>query len=176
MRYQVKCFHSAKHSRVSMLRSRFTTIRNTSTRGINVRGGVSRLISTPYQVLRRNSGSTRFQHCPRKTWAQLSTDRSDRSDRSRSTVDHLDASLPLWDDVQDLYIVQIQPRKRALDHAGYTAPTWQYELHHTDQESICPGRSRSWTVVGIDYTDHTDHTDHRDRTDHLSEVCNFQDA
>ena len=44
-------------------------------------------------------------------------------------------------------VVQIQPRKHALDRAGYTAPTRQRELDHTDhttdQESIiCPERSR----------------------------------
>ena len=51
-----------------------------------------------------------------------------------------------------------------IDHAGYTAPTRQHELYHTDhtdhtnhtdQEYIClPGRSRSCTVVGTDHTDH----------------------
>ena len=29
-------------------------------------------------------------------------------------------------------IVQIQPRKRVLDHADCTAPTRQHELDHTD--------------------------------------------
>ena len=40
-------------------------------------------------------------------------------------------------------MVQIQPRKYVLDHAGYTASTGQNELYHTDQELICPERSRS---------------------------------
>ena len=40
-----------------------------------------------------------------------------------------------------------------LDHSDRTAPTRQHELDHTDQGSICPERSRSWTV-GIDDTDH----------------------
>ena len=35
-------------------------------------------------------------------------------------------------------VAQTQPRKPVLDHAGYTAPTRQHELNHTD---------------------HTDHTD-----------------
>ena len=45
--------------------------------------------------------------------------------------------------------VQIQPRKHVLDHADHTAPTRQHELDHTDhtdytdQECICPERSRS---------------------------------
>ena len=33
-------------------------------------------------------------------------------------IDHLDPSLPLRDVVQDLYIVQIQPRKPVLDRAA----------------------------------------------------------
>ena len=33
----------------------------------------------------------------------------------------------------------VQPRKKTgLDHADYTAPTRQYELGHTDEESISP--------------------------------------
>ena len=39
-------------------------------------------------------------------------------------------------------MVQIQPRKRVLDHAGCTTPTRQHELDHTD------------------HTDHTDNADH----------------
>ena len=38
-----------------------------------------------------------------------------------------------------------------LDHAGYTAPTLQHELDHTDQESIGPEYSDK---TGIDHTDH----------------------
>ena len=38
--------------------------------------------------------------------------------------------------------MQIQPRKY-VDHAGSTASTRQHELDHTDQEYICPERSRS---------------------------------
>ena len=41
-------------------------------------------------------------------------------------------------------MVQIQPRKDALDHADFTAPTQQHEL------------------------DHTDHTDHTDQKSYLS--------
>ena len=40
-------------------------------------------------------------------------------------------------------IVQIQPRKYVLYHADHTAPTRQHELDHTDQEYICPERSRA---------------------------------
>ena len=38
-----------------------------------------------------------------------------------------------------------------LDHAEYTAPTWQHELHCTDD------------------TDHTDDTDYADYTDHIDQ-------
>ena len=41
---------------------------------------------------------------------------------------HVDPNLLLWDAVQDLYS---------------TAPTRQRQLDHTDEESICPERSRS---------------------------------
>ena len=47
-------------------------------------------------------------------------------------LDHLRPNLPLRDFVKDLYIVQIQHRKHEPDHTD-----------HTDQESICPERSRS---------------------------------
>ena len=47
--------------------------------------------------------------------------------------------------MQDLLIVQIQPRKHGLDHADYTAPTRQHVP---------------------DDTDHTDRTDHTDPIDH----------
>ena len=40
-------------------------------------------------------------------------------------------------------IVQIPPGKHVLHHADYTVPTWQHELDHTYQESICPERARS---------------------------------
>ena len=67
-------------------------------------------------------------------------------------VDHLVPQRPWREVVQGLHIVvQIQPWKHVLaaDHAGYTAPTRQHELDHTnhtdrtDQGSICPERSRS---------------------------------
>ena len=62
-------------------------------------------------------------------------------------LDHLDLHLPLRDDVQDLDIVKIQPRKLVLDHADYRAPARKNELlvdhSGTDQESIYPERSRS---------------------------------
>ncbi|CAM9480770.1 unnamed protein product [Laminaria digitata] len=46
-------------------------------------------------------------------------------------------------------IEQIQPGKHVLVHADHTAPTWQHELDHTDQEDTCPSRSISgdrWSV------------------------------
>ena len=45
--------------------------------------------------------------------------------------------------MQDLCIVQIQPRKHVLDYADYLAPTRQRELDGSDQGYICPERSRS---------------------------------
>ena len=69
---------------------------------------------------------------------------SDISDRY--DLDHLDPNLP-WRRLCRICVVQIQPRKHVLDHAGYTAPTRQHELDHTD------------------HTDHTNHTDHTDHTD-----------
>ena len=51
-------------------------------------------------------------------------------------------------------IVQIQPTKYVLDHAGYAARTRQHEIlrDHTDQEQcICPERSRSYNQAGIVY-------------------------
>ena len=59
-------------------------------------------------------------------------------------IHRLDPNLSLWYVVQDLCVVQIQPRKHTVDGAGYTAPTRQHELDHTDhtdhtdQEYICP--------------------------------------
>ena len=46
--------------------------------------------------------------------------------------------------------VQIQPRKHLLDHAGYTAPTRQHGLDHTDQELICPAWQISIVKMEID--------------------------
>ena len=61
---------------------------------------------------------------------------------------YLDPNLPLWDAVQDLYSsIQIQSGKHVLDYADYTAPTRQHELdhtNHTDDQYICPERSRSY--------------------------------
>ena len=45
-----------------------------------------------------------------------------------------------------IYVLQIQPRKHVLDHAFFTAPAWQHEVDHIDQESICP--------AGRIYVDH----------------------
>ena len=45
------------------------------------------------------------------------------------------------------------------EHADSTAPTRQHDelqyIKRADHDSICPERSRSWTVVGKDHTDHT---------------------
>ena len=49
--------------------------------------------------------------------------------------------------------MQIRSRKHALDHAGYTAPTRQHVLDHTDH---------------TDHTDRTDHTDHREQESTVS--------
>ena len=71
-------------------------------------------------------------------------------------------------------VVQIRSRKHVLDYAkfyGSHPGTW-VAVDYADQESICPGRSKSWTVVGIDHADHVDHTDHTDHTDHMSELWN----
>ena len=40
--------------------------------------------------------------------------------------------------------VQVQPKKQGQDHADYTTSTGQHELDHSDEESICPERSRSY--------------------------------
>ena len=68
----------------------------------------------------------------------------------------------LRDLVQDLCCTD-PTREHVLNYAGCTAPTRQHELDHAEQDSICPERARSGTIVGIDHTDHTDH---------LSEVPN----
>ena len=48
-------------------------------------------------------------------------------------------------------MVQVQPRKHALDHAGCTAPTWQHELDQTHQGPICPSNNYLDHRVGINY-------------------------
>ena len=45
--------------------------------------------------------------------------------------------------MQDLYIVQIQPRKLVLDHAGFTAASREHELDQKDQTYIFPAIFRS---------------------------------
>ena len=64
-------------------------------------------------------------------------------------LDHLDhLYLTCRYEMCGICIVQIQPRKHVLDHAGYTASTRQHELDHTDhtdhtdQEPICPEISK----------------------------------
>ena len=56
--------------------------------------------------------------------------------------------------MQDLYSTD-QPQPTYLDQAGYTAPTRQHELDHTDQVPIylpC--------LADLDHDAGTDHTDH----------------
>ena len=48
-------------------------------------------------------------------------------------------------------IVHIQPRKRVLDRADYTAATRQHELDHTDHTDQEKDLDHE---VGIDHTDH----------------------
>ena len=43
-------------------------------------------------------------------------------------------------------ILQIQPRQHALEHAVCVTPIPQRELHHTDQEYICPERASACSV------------------------------
>ena len=57
-------------------------------------------------------------------------------------------------------VVQIQPSKYVLDHAGWTAPNRQHEPDHTDQESICP----AWQIQIINWES--------DLSD-LSDLCNY---
>ena len=73
-------------------------------------------------------------------------------DQIDHNLDHIDHDLDQIDQIDYLdpimrlcrcCIIQIQPRKYVIDHADYTAPRRQHELYHTDQESICPERSRS---------------------------------
>ena len=66
----------------------------------------------------------------------------DTSDRSRSTSFVWILSCR-YEMLCRICTVHIQSRKHVIDHADCTAPTLQHELDHTDQESICPERSRS---------------------------------
>ena len=65
-------------------------------------------------------------------------------------------------------VVQIQPRKHALDHAGYTAPTRQHELDHTDHTDHTDQYISS--LKDQDQQARINHADHTDHTDDLSEV------
>ena len=52
--------------------------------------------------------------------------------------------LTCWEMLRRICMVQIQPRKHVLDHAGYTASTRRHdELDHADQASISPQMSTS---------------------------------
>ena len=68
----------------------------------------------------------------KRTFLHLEQMGDDLSDLS--TVEYLVPHLPLCEEVKDLHVtrVQIQPRKRMLDHADCLAPTRQHELDHTD--------------------------------------------
>ena len=50
-------------------------------------------------------------------------------------------------------IVQVQPRKHALDDADHTAPTLQHELVHTDQESLSSLKdlNHQWEIDDLDH-------------------------
>ena len=68
-----------------------------------------------------------------------------RTNQIDHDLDHLDLTFRC-EVLCRICIVQIQPRKHALGNADYMAPTRQHELEiipGTDQESICPQRSRS---------------------------------
>ena len=82
---------------------------------------------------------------PKSNWS----DRSDRShDGSSTSQPDLIIRCSAEHQGKNTAVVQIQFRKRVLDHAEYTAPTRKHELYRTD------------------HTDHTDRTDRTDRTDH----------
>ena len=52
-------------------------------------------------------------------------------------LDRLDPKLPLRDVVHDLYVTDPTLETcAAIDHADYTAPTWQHELDHTDHTAV----------------------------------------
>ena len=61
--------------------------------------------------------------------------------RTDHDLDRLDPNPPEM--LCRICIVQIHPRKHVLDHSDDMAPTWQHELDHRDQESICLEKSRS---------------------------------
>ena len=71
--------------------------------------------------------------------------------------------MPLSDRVTIyILIVQIQPKKHVLDHAGHTGRTPQnMGYHHNDQE----------IYLSISVLKYLDHEVGIDYTDHLSEVC-----
>ena len=77
-------------------------------------------------------------------WLCVAFHTSDGSDRSRSRSFSILTSR--YEMLCRICTVQIQPKKHVLDHADHTAPTRKHEPHHTDhtdQESICPEKSRS---------------------------------
>ena len=70
-----------------------------------------------------------------------------RTDQIDHDLDHLDPNLPSWDALHYLYSTG-PTRKHVLDYAGYSTPTRQQKLDHTDhtdREYILPERCRSWS-------------------------------
>ena len=86
--------------------------------------------------------STKWLNC---AWPQpFSVEQIDQIDHD--PVDHLDPEPAVMSMLRSIRTIQIQPRKHALDHAGWTAPTRQHELLHIAQSrntSALNGRSRS---------------------------------
>ena len=57
---------------------------------------------------------------------------SDRSDRSRSTLDHQDPKLPLWDVVQDLYATDLAQENTPQIMQNMRPPPGNMELDPTE--------------------------------------------
>ena len=64
----------------------------------------------------------------------------DQIDQTDHDLDHVHLSLLFLYVVQDLNGTD-PTQEICQDHADYTAPTWQHELDHTDQQYICPTKS-----------------------------------
>ena len=66
----------------------------------------------------------------------------------QTTIQHSWILICRYDILCRIRIVQIQPKKHILDHADFTTSIRQHELDHTDQESICPEVSASFSGEG----------------------------
>ena len=68
-----------------------------------------------------------------------------RTDQVDDDLDHID--LNYYEMLCRIYTYNTDPTQEtcptAVDHADYTYPILQDELHPTDQECICPQRARS---------------------------------